>query len=200
MSFHNPFLNKTKCNNIIVGNRGEIPGCFSFALKQGGEVLQEEANEKTVGLAVQTTKLTGRSFAKVASLYLQHRKEQKRANPKDITQQAKKVKVKDLVKEGSGVSSIAIQDEEIRRFERIARKNGVRYAIKKDKATNPPTYYIFFKAKDVDVIDATLREFTKKQLNKNKQPVIKQKLQKFKAVIQQLGAKKTKTRNKQQTR
>lgn len=162
--------------------------------------MQEEANEKTVGLAVQTTKLTGRGLVRVASMYLQHRKEQKRANPKDATQQAKKVKVKDLVKEGNGVSSIAIQDEEIRKFERIARKNGVRYAIKKDKATTPQTYYIFFKAKDVDVIDSTLREFTKKQLSKGKQPVIKKKIQKFKEIIQQLGAKKPKTRNKQQTR
>lgn len=84
---------------------------------------------------------------KITSMYLQHRKEQKRSNPKNTDIQMKKVRVKDLVKEGSGVSSIAIQDEEIRKFEQIARKNGVKYAIKKDKTTVPPTYYIFFKAK-----------------------------------------------------
>ena len=109
--------------------------------------MQEEANEKTVGLAVQTSKLTGRGIMKITSMYLQHRKEQKRSNPKNTDIQMKKVRVKDLVKEGSGVSSIAIQDEEIRKFEQIARKNGVKYAIKKDKTTVPPTYYIFFKAK-----------------------------------------------------
>jgi hypothetical protein len=161
--------------------------------------LQEEANEKTVGLVIQTVKLTGRGLARAASMYLQHRKEKKKANPKDPTKKIKKIRLKKLVKEGSGVSSIAIQDEAIKNFERIARKNGVRYAIKKDKGTTPPTYYIFFKAKDVDVIDATLREFTKKQLNKKK-PLIKQKIQRFKAEMQKRRAHKAKKRKKQQTR
>ena len=55
--------------------------------------------------------------------------------------------VKELVKEGAGVASVEIKDEKIRQFERIARRNGVRYAIKKDKSTTPPTYIVFFKAK-----------------------------------------------------
>ncbi|MBQ5441367.1 MAG: PcfB family protein, partial [Firmicutes bacterium] len=40
---------------------------------------------------------------------------------------------------------------------RLARKNGIRYAVKKDKATDPPTYYIFFKGKSAEVIEATLQ-------------------------------------------
>ena len=65
------------------------------------------------------------------------------------------MKVDRLVREGEGVSSIEIKDNSIREFEKLARKNGIRYAVKKDKSTSPPTYFIFFKGKNAEVIDNT---------------------------------------------
>ena len=48
--------------------------------------------------------------------------------------------------QNQGVSNIEINDPSIRDFERIARKYGVDYAVKKDRSTSPPKYLIFFKA------------------------------------------------------
>ena len=86
----------------------------------------------------------------------------KRYNEAQHRNDPKRVKVKDLVKDGSGVSPVEIMDEKIRAFEKLARSNGVRYAIKKDKTTVPPTYIVFFRAKDAEMIDRTMKEFVKK--------------------------------------
>ena len=78
------------------------------------------------------------------------------------------------------------------------------YAIQADKSTTPPTYTVFFKAKNVDVIDSMLKQFTKKQLEKGekkkREPVIKPKLEKYKAKVKAAGAKKSKTKTKQKVR
>lgn len=151
-------------------------------------VMQEEANQRTVGLVVTATKFTGRTFARAVDRYLQHRrtvvrehKQEKNRDPSTYkTNQPKRIKMKTLVKEGAQVSSIELKDDNIRAFEKIAKKHGIRYAIKKDKSTDPPTYLIFFKGKDAEVINHALREFTKKQLNrKDKTPVISERLKKY---------------------
>ena len=43
-----------------------------------------------------------------------------------------------------GVSNIEITDPSIKEFEKIARKYGVDYAVKKDRSSSPPKYLIFF--------------------------------------------------------
>ena len=166
--------------------------------------MQEEANQKTVALVIQGGKLTGRLFARAIEKYLRYRHEQKQYKKRDPTNfkmnKPKKVQVKRLVKEGTGVSSVELKDDHIRKFERLARKNGIRYAIKKDKSTTPPTYLIFFKGKDAEVIDATLREYTKRQLKKTSRPIIHEKLQKFVAMAKEAATKLAKDKNKEQVR
>ena len=173
--------------------------------------MQEQANEKTVGIAVQAGKMSGRLFMRMVEKYMSYRKEvkrdkkyAKRSDPgKQEVNQAKKVKIKTLVKEGSGVSTVEIKDKKIRQFEKLARKNGVRYAIKKDKSTVPPTYIIFFKAKDGEMIDRTMKEFLKRNISKDdkeKEPVIASKLKKFKEVVAKTTAQISKIKNKQQER
>ncbi len=51
-------------------------------------------------------------------------------------------------------------------FERIARKYGVDYAVKKDRSTSPPKYLIFFKARDADALTAAFSEYTQKKVKK----------------------------------
>ena len=166
----------------------------------GGKKLQEEVTQKTVSLVVQGTKMSGHLFSHAVSKYLQYRKEKRRDTKYNQKSPVKKVKVRELVREGAGVSSIAIQDEAIKKFERIARRNGVTYAIKKDKTTYPPTYYIFFRARDADVIETTLKEFTRKQLMKGRTPVIAEKLKKFKEFARQMEEKRGKLKKKEKVR
>jgi len=104
--------------------------------------VQEQANEKTVGLVCRTSKMTATTFLHLIDKYLRHeemksrnKKMDKRYNEAQHRNDPKRVKVKDFVKDGSGISTVKIMDEKIRAFEKLARHNGVRYAIKKDKTT-----------------------------------------------------------------
>jgi thiamine monophosphate kinase len=91
---------------------------------------------------------------------------------------AGKQKVKQLIRQGAGVSSIEISDKNIKSFESIARKYGVDFAVKKDKTENPPKYLVFFKGRDSDALTAAFTEFTAKQLRKSTKPSLAESLQK----------------------
>ena len=85
--------------------------------------------------------------------------------------------IKQLNAQGVQLSNIKITDENIKSFDRVARKYGIDYSLKKEVGADPPKYLVFFKAKDVDVMTAAFREFTGKTLNKTKKPSVRKKLQ-----------------------
>ena len=84
--------------------------------------MQEQANEKTVGLVCRSTRMTATMFARLCGKYLRYRRMvnrdkrmAKRYDPsKQKINQPRKIRVQELVKEGSGVSSVEIKDEKIR--------------------------------------------------------------------------------------
>ncbi len=176
--------------------------------------MQEQSSEKTVGLAVQTSKMTGRVLIRAFEKYLYHRKElnrdkkyAERTDPsKNPINQVKRVKVKNLVKEGSPLSTVELRDANIRQFDRLAKKNGVRYAIKKDKSTSPPTYIVFFKAKDGEMVNRTMKEFLTKAVKPeskekkdkgDQQGPIHEKLNEFKEKVEADRQKNSRVRHKQ---
>lgn len=122
--------------------------------------MQEEVENKTLTLIVNGGKFTGRLLKAAISKYMAHLKEAKvekrRKRETPVVHRGKQT-VKQLTRQNQGVSNIDIQDKEIRQFERIARKYGVDYAVKKDRSTSPPKYMIFFKGRDADAITAAFR-------------------------------------------
>ena len=110
--------------------------------------MQEEVENRTLTLVVNGTKFTGRLFKAAICKYLAHCKEKKlnkqRKREIPVKPQGKQT-VKQLVGQNQGVSNIEITDPSIKEFEKIARKYGVDYAVKKDRSTSPPKYLIFFK-------------------------------------------------------
>lgn len=83
------------------------------------------------------------------------------------------VNIKTLMKDGESVKDIEITDENIKAFEPIARKYGIKYSLKEDldKAKeddkeSKPRYMIFFKAKDESVLKVALTEFSEQQNTK----------------------------------
>ena len=71
-----------------------------------------------------------------------------------------------LIGQNQGVSNIEITDPSIKEFEKIARKYGVDYAVKKDRSSSPPKYLIFFKGRDADALTAAFTEYTGKKVRK----------------------------------
>ena len=88
-----------------------------------------------------------------------------------------KTSLSKMMKEGSELSNIEISDENIKSFEKIARKYSMQFSLMKDKSHDPPRYLVFFKARDVSVMQAAFREYTGVTLNRKARPSIRKKLQ-----------------------
>jgi hypothetical protein len=141
--------------------------------------MQEEVENKAVTLAINTTKMTARALKNAISKYLNHLKQKSRDSPVPTGKQS----VKKLIGQGQGVSNIEITDNNIKSFEKIARKYGVDYALKKDTNGKIPKYLVFFKAKDADALTSAFKEFTAKSIKREKKPSILSKLRKLKALL-----------------
>ena len=127
--------------------------------------MQEDIDHRAVALVINTTKMTGRALKSAITKYLAHSRQKAKAPPTG------RQTVRELVGQGQGVTNIEITDGNIRSFERVARKYGVDYALKKDR--EKPRYLVFFKGRDADVITAAFREFSAKNLEKEKKPSIR---------------------------
>ena len=92
--------------------------------------MQEEVEQRTVTLAVSTSKMTANVLKSAISKYLAYRKDKAKNGP---VKPCGKQSVKKLVQQDKGVTNIEITDKNIKDFERIARKYGVDFALKKDK-------------------------------------------------------------------
>lgn len=107
--------------------------------------------------------------------------------------------VKQLVRQGAGVSNIEITDRNIKSFERVARKYGVDFALKKDATETPPKWLVFFKARDADALTAAFKEFSAKAATKKKEkPPIMASLKKAKEIVK--GQPIDKVRHKERER
>ena len=151
--------------------------------------MQEEVENRTLTLVVSGTKFTGRLFKAAISKYMAHRREKRlekqRSRDSPVTPKGKQT-VKQLIGQNQGVSNIEINDPSIKDFERIARKYGVDYAVKKDRSASPPKYLIFFKARDADALTAAFSEYTQKKVKKadrSERPSVLEKLAQFKELL-----------------
>ena len=162
--------------------------------------MQEEVENRTVTLMISTTKLTGRVLKEALSKYLAWQKAKTVGKTKTGTEKQQgsviphgKQTVKQLVGQNQGVTNIEINDGNIRDFERVARKYGVDYAIKKDKTGELPKYLVFFKSRDGDALQAAFQEYTAAVLKKK--PSVIRKLRE--AVPLQKEQAPNKVRNKE---
>ena len=154
--------------------------------------MQEEVQSRTVTLSINATKLTARTLKQALSKFLAY-KSSKHKETKDVTPHGKQ-SVKQLARQNQGLTNIEITDKNIKDFDRVARKYGVDYALKKDKTVTPPKYLVFFKAKDADALTAAFKEYTAVTVKKqNKEPIV----QKIKSIADRIKTLPTKVKNKE---
>ena len=166
--------------------------------------MQEEIENKSITLIINCTKFTGRVLKSAISKYLAHRNANHREKKMDrkAAKQAKsnviphgKQTVKQLIGQNQGVSTMDVSDKDIKDFQRVARKYGVDYAVKKSKG-QPNQYLVFFKAQDNDALIAAFNEFTQKREYKKEHPSILKRL--TKSMVQSMQKNPDKVRNKRQ--
>ena len=133
--------------------------------------MQEEITQKTLALCVEASKMTAQllqqAMKKVLADMEKHKKNPQLRHGKQTLRQ--------LMKHNTGVSNIEITDQNIKDFDRVARKYRVDYALKKDKSGLVPKYYVFFRAKDAASLNAAFTEYSN-TVTKEKKPSVLQKL------------------------
>ena len=133
-------------------------------------VLQDEVNEKVVSLCIRGGKISAQILkASLQKLLREMEQSQKRQKISGKGQKKETVYHQEL-------SNIEVTDGNIRSFEKYARKYDIDYCLKKDRSAEPPKYYVFFKAKEVDSITAAFKEYTGWQLKKSKKVSVRKKL------------------------
>lgn len=163
--------------------------------------MQEEVEQKTVNLAVTTTKVSARTIIGALRWYVAHhdaKKMQKAAKSQGPIKG--KQKVKDLINSGASVDSIDMAKTSMKDFEKIFKKLGIDYAIKKDKTQEPPRYVVFFKAKDNEVLKEALAEYATLQEQKKEKQSAKEDLKQEKAKLKAEKKEQTKQKKKQKVR
>lgn len=152
--------------------------------------MQDEVRDKSVAFTIKVGKAGGRLTAGLLKWAIRKYLAQTQ-NPKI---HHGKQTVKQLVSQGAGVQNIEITDKNIKSFERVARKYGVDFALKKDSAQGK--YLVFFKARDA--LNAAFAEYAGKSLNRSaqKKPSLLGQLSHFKEIAKNLTRDTAKNREK----
>lgn len=151
--------------------------------------MQDEVRDKSIALVIRVGKgggkLTAEALKWAIRQYMKHSQEHHHG----------KQSVKSLVKQGATLQNIEITDQNIKSFERCARKYGIDFALKKDPSEGK--YCVFFKARDADALNVAFAEYTAKTLNRQgRKPSIKKQLSHFKEIVKGLTAGREKNREK----
>ena len=160
--------------------------------------MQEEVENRTLNLAISTTKLSGRALLAAFRKYMQHRRNVKAKklaveNEKPVGEQT----IDQLLGQNQGATNIEIEKTDIKGFKRFLDKYGIDYAITKDPSQTPPRDLVFFKARDGDAMTAAFKEYSASLLQKQKKPSVLKQLNKLKQLVASMPAK---VRQKKQER
>lgn len=158
--------------------------------------MQEEIENRTVNLAISTTKLTARSIIRLAAKGLAYIKRKSREAALKNEKPDGRQTIQQLIGQNQGVTNIDISQTDLKGFEKYARKYGVDYAITKDKSVFPPKYLVFFKARDADAMTAAFNAYSAEVLAKSKRPSTLSKLHKLIDAVNSIPTKVT-SRDKQ---
>lgn len=158
--------------------------------------MQEEIENRTVNLAISTTKLTARGIIRLAAKGLAYIKRKSREAALKNEKPDGRQTIQQLIGQNQGVTNIDISQTDLKGFEKYARKYGVDYAITKDKSVLPPKYLVFFKARDADAMTAAFNAYSAEVLAKSKRLSTLSKLHKLIDAVKSIPTKVT-SRDKQ---
>ena len=156
--------------------------------------MQEEIENRTVNLVISMSRLSIRAIITALRAVLGRN----RGVDRRVRHHGKQ-RIRQLIKQGEGVTSMEISDEKIKLFERIARKYGVDFSIVKNKTEHDSKYLVFFRAKDTDALKNVLKEYLEKLRQKEKKPSVLQMIRNLNTKAQQIP-KRVRVINREQIR
>ena len=115
--------------------------------------MQDEVNTKVVAIMIKGGKISAEVLKKALDKFVQEIEKAQKQMQQPKTYRGKQ-SIKHLMSQNAAISNIEVTDGNIKSFERTASKYGLDFALKKDVSVEPPSYFVFFKGRDVDVMTA----------------------------------------------
>lgn len=107
---------------------------------------------------------------------------------------------------GDSISKIdaGMTEEATKSFKKYAARSGIKYSVVRDGGTKPPTYSVFFAAKDTAVIEHCIKQYVndmakkqqRQQRRKASRESVKAKMQKAKQKMQHINHDKEKNKDR----
>ena len=158
--------------------------------------MQEDIENRSLTLMINSSKLTARTLATAFTKFLRYSRNKVKEHH-DVKPQGKQT-IKELIAQNQGVEKTDLADkDEVKAFDRIAKQYGVDYAIKKGVSPEGKQRYIlFFKARDRSAIDQAMSAYAADYMKKHKRehPPIEAVLDPLKEMMP--GRKKERVREK----
>ena len=122
--------------------------------------MQEDIENKSLTLIINTSKLTARTLASAFMKFLRYSRN-KIHEHQNVKPQGKQ-SVKQLIAQNQGVENTELADRnEAKSFDRYARQYGVDYAIQKGFSQDgKPRYILYFKARDRSAINQAMAAYS----------------------------------------
>lgn len=144
--------------------------------------IGEEVSREVISFCIRGVKMTDVELVKACRLFLSAT--QKGGSCSHNRYARGKQTMKQLIGQNAETTNIEISNGNIRSFERVARKYGIDFSLKKDKSCQPPKYYVFFKSRDTEAMTGAFREYVAQNEKKNEKTSFKDKLNKFMGIAQ----------------
>lgn len=124
--------------------------------------MQDELDQKVVTLSVTASKFTAKLFYQA----LQYHQDK-------LSTHTGKQSLKHLKKQGQGLEKVDIEKEGLKEFKKAARNYNVDFSVTKEKGSDPPKFYLHFKARDETAINSAMKESLEAIVKKNsKKPLL----------------------------
>ena len=153
--------------------------------------MQDEVNTKVIALVIKGGRISAEVLEKALKKFVEEIEKAQKQASRPKTYRGKQ-SIKHLMSQNAAISNIEVTDGNIKSFERTASKYGLDFALKKDVSVEPPSYLVFFKGRDVDV----MKEFSAKTVKQKEQPSIRHKLDQEKAQSKAQHKEKVKVKTK----
>ena len=165
--------------------------------------MEDEVNQRVVSVAFNATRLTASVLARaLARIIAEDRaRSAHRAQVRAINAARPrhgKMTLRELNEQNAGAVSIEVNEGNIKSFDRVARKYGIDYAVKKDKTCEPPKYFIFFKARDQESMMSAFKEFVDLNTKRQNRKTFKEVLGIFKEMAKTVNKQFDKVKNRHQ--
>lgn len=122
-----------------------------------------------------------------------HERKKQHTQSNDVIRHGKQ-SVKELVSQGQGASNIEASQLRVPAFDSVARKYGVDYAIRREG----DKHLIFFKARDADAINAAFKEYSRKEIRRDKtKESVLAKLERFAQLVKDKPRETEKSKDKE---